>query len=734
MTSAFDMTTLAAHKTSPELIAGDDDRFHLIDQAMRRDLAETENALEAALRSRGGDAESRVERDAIVEHHRRRLRGLQRVRRDAVLGRMSPLDGSTSIHVGRLAVHAADGTPLLVDWRSPAAEPFFTATRAEPLGLASRRRYRWADGRVRDYWDETLADAADGQEAEGISPDEDSALHDALTRARTPQMESVLTTLAADQHAVIRASARRPLVVEGGPGTGKTVVALHRVAHLLYAEPRLRERGGVLVLGPHRPYLHHVADVLPSLGEQDALTATLADLLPEGAEARAETDPVVAALKASLVLVEAIEPAVGLYEEAPDLEHELETGWGSVQLRTEHLADAFAAVHPSTPHNLAREEIWDELAEIVLAELAEGLEETPSVEEVREDLLADEDLVRAVHRAWPLLEATDLVGDLFEVPAYLRRCAPSLSPQEVQLLQREHPRAWTLEDLPLLDAARHRLGDPGEEARRRTRLEAQEETAGEIELLTDYLIASDSSDMQEMSMLRGEDLRRALAEATPVEVAVPDELAGPFGHVVVDEAQELTDAQWAMVVRRSPSGGLTLVGDRAQAARGFTESWEERLARVGIDRIERSVLSLNYRTPAEVMRCAEPVIRAALPGADVPVSIRESGMPVRHGRPEQLEGILQQWLAEHAEGTAVVIGEHLAPDADSTASRTGRVTVLSPRQVAGLEFDLVVLVVPEAFGTGIEGAVARYVAMTRATQELVVLSAPRACPGSRASR
>ena len=302
------------------------------------------------------------------------------------------------------------------------------------------------------------------------------------------------------------------------------------------------------------------------------------------------------------------------------------------------------------------------------------------------------------------------------------------------MLQREHPRAWTLEDLPLLDAARHRLGDPGEEARRRTRLEAQEETAGEIELLTDYLIASDSSDMQEMSMLRGEDLRRALAEATPVEVAVPDELAGPFGHVVVDEAQELTDAQWAMVVRRSPSGGLTLVGDRAQAARGFTESWEERLARVGIDRIERSVLSLNYRTPAEVMRCAEPVIRAALPGADVPVSIRESGMPVRHGRPEQLEGILQQWLAEHAEGTAVVIGEHLAPDADSTASRTGRVTVLSPRQVAGLEFDLVVLVVPEAFGTGIEGAVARYVAMTRATQELVVLSAPRACPGSRASR
>lgn len=216
-------------------------------------------------------------------------------------------------------------------------------------------------------------------------------------------------------------------------------------------------------------------------------------------------------------------------------------------------------------------------------------------------------------------------------------------------------------------------------------------------------------------MLRGEDLRTALAESTYVEDATPDALSGPFANVVVDEAQELSDAQWAMILRRCPSGSLTVVGDRAQAAHGFTETWEERLGRVGLERVERSTLSLNYRTPAEVMEHAEPVIRAALPDANVPTSIRESGMPVRHGHPEQLEEILQEWLAEHEEGTVCVIG-------GSSGYRQDRVMTLPPRLVKGLEFDLVVLVEPESFGGGIEGAVARYVAMTRATQELVVLS------------
>ena len=713
-TSTFDLPAAAADKAAPHRIAADDHHLLRIAAAIEADIAAVQDRLEQALREHTGDAQGRVEREASVDHFRRRLSGLQSFRLDAVLGRMTPADGSAPRYIGRLAVHDQDGTALLVDWRSPVAEPFFAATRAEPMGLASRRRYRWAGGRIRDYWDESLA-AVPAREDESL--DADSALLATLGRARSPKMDSVLTTLAADQDAIIRADSRLPLVVDGGPGTGKTVVALHRAAYLLYSDPRLRPgRGGVLFIGPHHPFLRYVSDVLPSLGEDGVLTATLTDLVPEGSGAAAEEAPEVAALKGSRELVAAIDPAVAVYEEPPTETSLVETPWGSVQLDAEDWADAYAAADPAggAPHNLAREEIWEELAEIISAQLGERYDEHPSAEQVRESLAQDEELVALVHRAWPLLSPTDLVGDLFEVPAYLRRCAPTLTEHQVQLLQRSPARAWTVSDLPLLDTARHRLGDPEAEARGRRQQAARKETVEEIGLMVEYLIASDSSEMREMSMLRGADLRNALEDATHVEVAPPDALAGPFGHIIVDEAQELNDAQWAMILRRCPSRSLTVVGDRAQASTGFTQSWRERLARVGLDRVEMSSLTLNYRTPTEVMAEAAPVIRAEIPDANVPESLRSTGRPVRCGAVDELDELLEQWFLQHDEGTAAVIGAE--PRADWP-----RVSWLSPWEAKGLEFDLVVLVRPEMFGDGVEGAVTRYVAMTRATQELVIL-------------
>jgi hypothetical protein len=221
-------------------------------------------------------------------------------------------------------------------------------------------------------------------------------------------------------------------------------------------------------------------------------------------------------------------------------------------------------------------------------------------------------------------------------------------------------------------------------------------------------------------MLRGEDFHDALVDEAALAADQPDLLAGPFAHIVVDEAQELTDAEWQMLLLRCPSRSFTIVGDRAQARHGFTESWQERLERIGLDRITLASLSINYRTPAEVMAEAEPVIRAALPDANVPGSIRSSGIPVMHGPASDLGSILDAWLAAHAEGIACVID-----DSASQAGRfraTSRVRSLTPELSKGLEFDLVVLVDPEAFGTGIEGAVDRYVAMTRATQQLVILT------------
>jgi superfamily I DNA/RNA helicase len=216
-------------------------------------------------------------------------------------------------------------------------------------------------------------------------------------------------------------------------------------------------------------------------------------------------------------------------------------------------------------------------------------------------------------------------------------------------------------------------------------------------------------------MLRGEDFQDALVNEAALPGNDPDLLAGPFAHIVVDEAQELTDAQWQMLLLRCPSRSFTIVGDRAQARHGFTESWQERLERVGLDRIHLASLSINYRTPEEVMAEAEPVIRAVLPDANVPASIRRGDVPVVHGPASDLSSILGSWLAAHAEGIACVIG-------DPTFRATSRVRSLTPELSKGLEFDLVVLINPEAFGHGIEGAVDRYVAMTRATQQLVILT------------
>jgi superfamily I DNA/RNA helicase len=218
-----------------------------------------------------------------------------------------------------------------------------------------------------------------------------------------------------------------------------------------------------------------------------------------------------------------------------------------------------------------------------------------------------------------------------------------------------------------------------------------------------------------VTMLRGEDFQYVLVDLAALPSTDPDLLAGPFAHIVVDEAQELTDAEWQMLLLRCPSRSFTMVGDRTQARHGFTESWKERLNRIGLDRITLASLSINYRTPQEVMAEAEPVIRAVLPDANVPTSIRSSGVSVVHGSASDLGSILDTWLAAHADGIACVIG-------DPTFRATSRVLSLTPELSKGLEFDLVVLVDPQAFGEGIEGVVDRYVAMTRATQQLVILA------------
>ncbi|MEW2565865.1 RNA polymerase recycling motor ATPase HelR [Streptomyces sp. NPDC047070] len=715
-TSAFDLPDHLSPKADPLLIGGDERHFAAIAESLDQAIAELSGRLDAERRAPGGIGREAMERDAEIHRLTARLRALRRFGLDLCLGHVVGADDPEPLYIGRLGLTDSDGRRLLIDWRSPAAEPFFAATHANPLGLASRRRYRWTRGRISDYWDEVFT--ADGREGHAAL-DDHSAFVASLGSTRSSRMRDVLTTIQADQDAVIRAGSRGALVVDGGPGTGKTVVALHRSAYLLYSDPRLgHRRGGVLFVGPHQPYLAYVADVLPSLGEEGVQTCTLRDLVAEGAGAADEPDPEVAALKSSAHMVGAVEKAVRFYEEPPARGMTVSTPWSDVRLTADDWAEAFETPGPGVPHNEARDQIWEALLTILL----DKHDDDVPLDLFRRALLHDEELTGALDRAWPLLEAADVVGDLWSVPAYLRMCAPWLGPDDVRRLQRAEPQAWTVSDLPILDAARQRLGDP-ESARRRRRheatLAAQRERMGQV---VDNLIAAaansgaDGDDGEGLvTMLRGEDAKVSMVDESELPTAEPDLLAGPFAHVVVDEAQELTDAQWQMLLLRCPSRSFTVVGDRAQARHGFTESWRERLERVGLDRIEVASLSINYRTPEEVMAEAEPVIRAALPDANVPASIRSNGVPVVHGSVAERDAILGTWLAEHADGIACVIG-------DPTFRATPRVRSLTPELSKGLEFDLVVLVDPQSYGTGVAGAVDRYVAMTRATRQLVVLT------------
>jgi hypothetical protein len=698
--------------------AADEEHFAAIRASLERSIADVTARLDTLQRSPGGVNQVAMERDMEIHRLAAELRRLRRFGADACLGHMVRTDDPRPVYIGRLGLIDTAGRHLLIDWRTPAAEPFFGATHANPMGLTRRRRYRWSFGSgaaacVTDFWDEVFTpEGLEGNPA----LDDQSAFIASLGGHRSARMRDVLATIQSDQDAVIRAGSSGALVVDGGPGTGKTVVALHRTAYLLYSDQRVNQhRGGVLFVGPHQPYLAYVADVLPNLGEEGVQTCTLRDLVAEGAAAADEPDPEVARLKSSGEFVRVIDAAVRFYEEPPSTGMTIATDWAELTLSVDDWAEAFDAPQPDTPHNEARDVIW----EVLLAILMDRYEGDAPAERVRDALRQHEDLQSAVNNSWTLIEAADLVADLWSVPAYLRKCAPWLSADDVRRLQRAEPYVWTVSDLPLLDAARQRLGDPEASRRRHRFAAAVAAERGHMDRVVDELLAADDDEGM-IAQLRQQGIRDALIDDAALPQADSDPLAGPFAHIVVDEAQELTDAEWHMLLRRCPTASLTVVGDRAQARRGFTESWRERLERVGLDRISLAPLQINYRTPAEIMAAAEPVILAALPDANVPTSVRSSGHAVEYGSTSDLPAILDGWLATHTDGIACVI---VANGAEPPAFRPStRVRSLTPELAKGLEFDLVVLVEPMTFGSGIEGAVDRYVAMTRATARLVILT------------
>ena len=694
-------------KADPGLIGADRAHFAAVSRSLSEQRATLETRLDAERSSPAGSGQDALDRDLQIRRLSARLRLLQRFGVDLCIGRMTSEGGD--VYIGRLGLTGLDGRLLLMDWRAPAAAPYFAATRHDPQGVSSRRRYRWANGKVVDYWDEVFASDASRT---GVALDDESAFIASLSVGRSSRMRDVLSTIQADQHAIVRAPSRGALIVDGGPGTGKTVVALHRAAHLLYAEPHLTHGGGgMLFVAPHPAFLAYVEDVLPNLGEESVRMCTMRDLVPEGAAAADEPDAEVARLKGRLDPIAIVEAAVRYHETPPTVELTIASPWGELRMTGAEWTEAFTTADPGTPHDEARDTVWEAVCDILVDQLDDP---DVSPHTVHRWLRREDDLVRAFTRAWPLLDPPGVVADLWSVPAYLRLCAPYLHAEEIAMLQRTEPRVWSVADLPFLDAARQRIGDPEAVRGHRRRAAAAAAAPERLSHDVDDLIAGDDNEMKVMSILRGDDARTVMLDVDALARPEPDALAGPFAHVVVDEAQELTDAQWRTLLHRCPSRSLTIVGDRTQARRGFTESWDERLARIGLRDVRLAPLTINYRTPAEIMSEAEPVIRAAVPDANVPVSVRRSGVPVLHGVTSDRDAILGEWLRTHDEGMACVIG-------DPAFAGTERVRSLTPQAAKGLEFDLVVLVDPDRFGDDTTGAVDRYVAMTRSTGRLAVL-------------
>ena len=632
-TCAFDLPDHLAAKADPALIAQDEEHFAAMTESLERSVADLSDRLAAARRSAGESSTEALERDQEIHRLTARLRLLRRFSLDLCLGRIVADDGE-SVYIGRLGLTDGAGNRLLVDWRSPAAEPFFGATHGNPMGLASRRRYRWTRGRVTDYWDEVFT--PDGLEGHAALDDQ-SAFIASLGSSRSEQMRDVLSTIQVDQDAIIRAGSRGTLVVDGGPGTGKTVVALHRAAYLLYADPRLGEgRGGILFVGPSRPYLAYVADVLPSLGEEGVQTCTLRDLLPEGATAPEEPDPQVAWLKASAAMVERDRacgpPLRGAADRGP-------RGLDPVGRRLGQPARLGRGVRVPGARDPPQRGPGPGLG---------GAAHDPARQARRQRRPggpgrpggAGTPCARAARRAGRGVRK-GLAADRPRRPRRRPVVGAGVPPDVCALAERGRgDRSCSVGTRgpgrrPTCRCSTPRgcgSATPSASRRNRRRAAALAAEQDERARVVDHLIATDGSDLKVMSMLRGDDLRAALVDQDAVPAPERDLLAGPFAHVVVDEAQELTEAEWQMLLQRCPSRSFTVVGDRAQARHGFAEPWKSRLERAGLDEVHQSSLTINYRTPEEVMAEAEPVIRAVIPDANVPTSVRSSGVP---GRPRQ---------------------------------------------------------------------------------------------------
>src|SRR4051812_10999926 len=705
------------------------------------------------------------EREAAARFQGQRITMLDAADHALVIGRLDRESSPQPLYIGRVGLAADDpaGDPALVDWRAPASRPFYTATPFRPEGVLRRRHIRTRRREVTAVHDEvlTLDAAALSTDGDGPALTGEAALMAALTAERTGRMTDIVATIQAEQDAIIRSDARGVLVVQGGPGTGKTAVALHRAAYLLYTHRDRLARSGLLVVGPTPTFLRYIADVLPALGETGVLLAGLGQLRP-GLDARGTERPQVAELKGQLAMVDVLKAAVRDRETVPRGVRELVIDGVRIPLRPVDLTRCrTVGRRASRMHNLGRPAFGRAVVDLVAQRYADrigadvrggaSLLDARDLEALRSEIGQETVVRQLVDELWPVLTAEQLLSGLYADPARIRRATKGWEDDERALLERPAGSPWTPADVPLLEEADELLGhddsaDRAREARRRRR--ARDEAQETLDLLHGSR-STDLEDDEEGEELTAGDLLDAelLAEReAEVDVRTAAERAATdrtwvFGHVVVDEAQELSAMAWRLLARKCPTRSMTVVGDLAQpgSLAGATDGGTVLRPHVG-QQWRLAQLTVTYRTPAEIMAVAADVLAAGGAATAAPRSVRSTGVPPAAERVSE-DALLPRVGEVTAElaaagGTVAVIvpPSRVAAVVDCLAARLPAVSagpaadssagpvVLVPADAKGLEFDSVLLLDPKALlEEGVRGHSDLYVALTRPTQRLTVL-------------
>jgi len=690
----------------------------------------------------GGTHQARLERDISATEQHTRIAQLNGIERGLCFGRTDDTDDLT-LYIGRIGLRNDDYDLKLIDWRAPAARPFYAATPGSPAGLI-RRRHIYTRGRTVTGIDDEVFDLDRLPERDRAGLSGEAALISAVSSARTGRMADVVATIQAEQDRVIRSGLPGILVVQGGPGTGKTVAALHRAAFLLYTHRRALERRGVLVIGPNSTFLRYISQVLPSLGETDVVLRTLGDLYP-GVTASDVRDPA-AVIKGDERMVEVLRRAIRNTQYVPKTDITVRADGVSIPLRREVILRARDRGRGlNKPHNVARKlfvtEILSELARAESRVLDRPLEDE-DLPDARERLWSEPGVINAVNGLWPTLTPVRLLALLYSDRDALQAAAGTvLTDAERKSLTRPgNPSAWTHADVPLLDELAEMLGfDNSEQRAARRALRRQEEL--EARYAAEVLEITGIADL---GMVDAETLASWNREGGPVlttaERAEADR-TWAYGHVIVDEAQELSAMAWRTVLRRVPSKSMTVVGDVAQTGSpAGTRSWRSMLDRFARGRWREERLTVNYRTPAEIMVVAASVLASVAPDQEPPESVRAEGVPPRAVRCPSLAACVAQVtradLAEMGgpEGGRLAV---IVPDArvaevsaavpeaisgDQPESLDSIAALLTVTQAKGLEFDRVVLADPAGImGQSANGGHDLYVAITRATHRLTVV-------------